>query len=79
DIKQLIFDYGQIQLDNDDSKIFIKDNFKLGIQIGEIQLFGDKNKINLKKLSNKYDQTIKKEISQLAQQIRASHLTNFQD
>lgn len=79
DIKQLIFDYGQIQLDNNDNKIFIKDNFKLGIQIGEIQLFGDKNKINLKKLSNKYDQTIKKEISQLAQQIRASHLTNFQE
>lgn len=78
DLQGLIFNYHIIKLAGDESKIFNKENFKeLSIQIGDFQIFGDKNKINLKKLSEKYESSFKKEVSSLTNQIRDVHSESF--
>ncbi|WP_373760318.1 hypothetical protein [Streptococcus ferus] len=79
DIKQLIFDYEYIKLENDESKIFNRNNFKLGIQIGDLTLFGNSHKIDLKKLTNKYNQSLNEEIEILVSQIQNYHLDNYKD
>ncbi len=78
DLQQLIFNYDLIKLSGDESKIFNQENFKeLSIQIGDFHLLGDKNKINLKKLSSKYELSFQNEINNLANQIKDVHQENF--
>ena len=79
DIKKLIFDYEYITLENDESKIFNRNNFKLGIQIGDLTLFGNSHKIDLKKLTNKYNQSLNEETEILVSQIKDYHLNNYKD
>lgn len=77
DIQQLIFDYESIVFEKDQSQIFSKENFKLGIQIGDFTVFGNSNKLDLKKLSKKYKQLLKEDLEQMIADIMTHHVNNF--
>ena len=78
DLRQLIFDYDSIQFE-DEATVFSQDHFIAGIRVGDFVLFGNKNKLNLDKLSANYTNLIAKETYQLVHKIKLLHFESFKE
>ena len=78
DLRQLIFDYDSIQFE-DEATVFAQDHFIAGIRVGDFVLFGNKNKLNLDKLSANYTNLIAKETYQLVHKIKLLHFESFKE
>lgn len=76
ELEQIIMAYGAILFESHAEEIFLKDNFKKRIGIGDFVLFESDN-LNIEKLAKKYNSEMATKVVEMRQAIQASHTDSF--
>lgn len=78
DIQRLILDYQSIQLEADKGKIFKQADLAEGFRIGNLNLFGNSHKLDLKKVAKKYNDSVRHQVNILIAEIQKRHQEDFE-
>lgn len=77
DIKEIIFQFQQPVLYHDTKQLFDPKSLLEGFRLGNFQLFGDSNKIDLKKLEKAHNNLLKTAYKQINEQLTIQHQETF--
>lgn len=77
DLQELIFGFAPLNLESGQETIFSKDSLIQGIQIGDIKLFQNKNRLDLKKVSREYLFKVTQQLQGFVDIIQTPHQEEF--
>ncbi|HEM6346789.1 TPA: dynamin family protein [Streptococcus suis] len=76
-IKEIIFQFQQPVLYHDSKQLFDQKSLLEGFRLGDIQIFGDANKIDLQKLEKRYNSLLKTAYKHINEQLISHHQATF--
>ncbi|MBS8097841.1 hypothetical protein F6P75_12155, partial [Streptococcus suis] len=76
-IKEIIFQFQQPVLYHDSKQLFDQKSLVEGFRLGDIQIFGDANKIDLQKLEKRYNSLLKTAYKHINEQLISHHQATF--